>query len=208
MWSHRCVKKCSMSVGVKLPMVLPRNTTSFGMSRVMLVMASSKRASSPVKASSGNSSSAMRLDAMSAVALTSTGAKVPRPRARGQRLEQMDGLFRETGAELDDAFHRRKAHEGAGLALEDGRFRAGRVVLGQLADLLEQQRPPFVVEMTGFEPPGTVEQGLDHAGGGIVGGAPSGGQNRRSRDAPGGSVVGREDLYVFTGLCGSNGLCG
>ena len=64
-----------------MPMVLPRKTTSFGMSGVMLVMASSKRASSPVNASSGNNSSAMRLDAMRAVALTSTGANVPRPRA-------------------------------------------------------------------------------------------------------------------------------
>ena len=115
-----------------------------------------------------------------------------------QGLEQMDGLPGEAGAEFHDAFHRRQAHQRARLALEDGRLGAGRVILGQLADLLEQQRPSLVVQVAGFEPPRAVEQGPDDSGGELAGGALAGGQDRWSRDAPVGAVASGEDICGFT----------
>jgi hypothetical protein len=74
----------------------------------------------------------------------------------------MSGFFAETGAELGNAPDRSAADDRSRVRFEYRILRARQILLGQLANLLEQRRPALIVEMVGFEPAWLVpESGQD-----------------------------------------------
>ena len=66
-----------------------------------------------------------------------------------QRREQQPGLVRGAAAELDEGMRPRLGRDVRGVRREQRALGAGRVVLGQPGDLVEQRAAPLVVEPLG-----------------------------------------------------------
>ena len=81
------------------------------------------------------------IDVESHVATKRAGAR--------ERAEQEPGLLRGPGAELDQRRRAGQPGEAGGFAGEDGPLRAGRVVLGEPGDLIEELTAALVVEPLG-----------------------------------------------------------
>ena len=80
----------------------------------------------------------------------------------GERRQQQPALRRGAGAQLDDLGRARQRRDLAGALGEDRPLGAGRVVLGQLADAVEQRGAGRVVEVLGRQLLERPRQAVEH----------------------------------------------
>src|SRR5438552_14634080 len=77
-------------------------------------------------------------------------------------FQQRLGFARAAGAQLDDGPGAGQAGDGPRVRLENRRLGSGEIVLGSLADALEQLAALGVIEEPAGEPPRVVAQPTNH----------------------------------------------